>query len=176
MTDEFLKYLALELNRSPLTIEAYRRDLEQCALFLGKSFAEATLPDLRSWLASLARSGDSPRTLRRKAQALRSLFRWMRKRGIRPDNPAADIVLAKPDRPLPTVARPDQLERLIADGVPGPDPARSIRDTLIIELLYSCGLRQAELLSLTDADIDTRAGRMRVRGKGRKVRVIPIPP
>lgn len=183
MIEEFLRYLGLERNRSALTIEAYRRDLEQCARFLRESgteppvdLASASLRHLRAWIAALATEGDAPRTLRRKTQALRSMYRWMQKRGIRTDNPAADITLAKTNRPLPTIARPDQLETLISDGVPGPDPTRSIRDTLIIELLYSCGLRQAELLNLTNADVDTRTGRMRVVGKGDKTRIIPLPP
>lgn len=180
MLDRFLTYLRLELNRSPLTVEAYRRDLGQLAGFLSPAAPEAfdaasvTAADLRAWLAAMSRAGDSPRTLRRKTQSARSLFRWMRKTGLRPDNPAADITLAKTSKPLPVFVREDEMEQLLAAPLPGSDPVVRMRDHLTLELLYTCGLRQAELLSLTDADIDTRAFRITVTGKGSKTRVIPI--
>lgn len=172
MIQRYIEFLRLELARSPHTLEAYRRDLKQLADFIAPvPLEEARTTDVRRWLAALGRDGDAPRTLRRKTQAARSLFRWMQKRGIRPDNPAADIILAKPAKPLPTFVREDEMESLLQ-----PDTAPEERDRIILELLYGCGLRQSELLALTDADVDTRSGRMTVLGKGRKTRVIPLAP
>ena len=172
MLTHYLEYLRLELSRSPHTLGAYRRDLTQLADFIAPvSLEEASTTDVRRWLAALARDGESPRTLRRKTQAARSLFRWMQKRGLRHDNPAADIILAKPSKPLPTFVREEEMESLL-----DPDGIIAERDRVILELLYGCGLRQSELLDLTDANTDTDSGRLTVTGKGRKTRVIPLAP
>lgn len=176
--DSFLEYLRLELNRSPLTVEAYGRDLREMTDTLcggdPQALATITSRDLRRWLADMGRRGLSARTLRRKTQAARSLFRYMRKRGLRTDNPAADITLARPPHPLPAYVRSDEMEQLLADPPAGPDPVRDMRDNLILEMLYGCGLRQAELLALTDPDI--HAETITVHGKGSKTRIMPLPP
>lgn len=169
---DYIEYLRLELSRSPHTLEAYRRDLTQLADFIAPvALQEAGATDVRRWIASLGRDGEAPRTLRRKTQAARSLFRWMQKRGLRPDNPAADIILAKPAKPLPTFVREEEMESLLE-----PDGGIEERDRVILELLYGCGLRRSELLQLTDADVDTSGRRLTVLGKGRKTRIVPLAP
>ncbi|MDE6480083.1 MAG: tyrosine-type recombinase/integrase [Muribaculaceae bacterium] len=179
MIGDFLRYLELELNRSKLTADAYGRDLREFAEFLGKdddmSDAETiTTTDVRAWLADMARNGLSPRSLRRKTQAARAFFRWIQKQGIIPNNPAAEVQLAKIGRKLPEFVREQEMETLLDNPVLGGDPALNIRNKLIINILYSCGIRRDELAKITDADIDFHQKEIRVHGKRDKTRIIPV--
>lgn len=179
MISNFLKYLELELNRSKLTADAYGRDLREFAEFLGKdedmSDAETiTTTDVRAWLADMARHGLSPRSLRRKTQAARAFFRWIQKQGFISNNPASEVQLAKIGRKLPEFVRPQEMEELLVNPVLGGDPALNIRNKLIIDILYSCGIRRDELSKITDADIDFHQKEIRVHGKRDKTRIIPV--
>lgn len=179
MVSDFLKYLELELNRSRLTVEAYGRDLRELASFLGKDAdmpeaSEITTAEIRGWLADRARNGISPRSLRRKTQAVRAFFRWIQKQGEISNNPASEVQLAKIGRKLPEFVREQEMEQLLDNPIPGGDPALSIRNKLIINILYSCGIRRDELAKITDADIDIHAKEIRVHGKRDKTRLIPI--
>lgn len=179
MREKFLTYLELELNRSRLTVEAYGRDLQELAEFLGKDTdlhdaEEISTSDVRAWLAEMSRKGISPRTLRRKTQAARAFFRWMQKQGQISTNPAAEVQLAKIGRKLPEFVREQEMETLLSTPQLGGDPALNIRNKLIINILYSCGIRRDELAKITDADIDIHAKEIRVHGKRDKTRLIPI--
>ncbi len=176
----FEEHLRGELGRSPLTVEAYLRDLQAFAAYMaapeGFSPQEIGVNDVRSFLADRSRRGDSPRTLRRKTQSLRAYFRYLRRRGLTKVNPAADVILAKPDKPLPEFVTAPQMEQIIAEC--NPDASRcdgdASRDSLIIELLYSTGIRQAELLALRECDLNASTCELRITGKRRKQRVIPL--
>ena len=177
----FEEHLRGELGRSALTVEAYLRDLEAFAAYMaspdGFSPEEVGTNDVRSFLADRSRKGDSARTLRRKTQSLRAYFRYLRHRGLSTTNPAADIALAKPDKPLPEFVPTHQMEEVLSNfqeeaSASNPDHAR---DSLIIELLYSTGIRQAELLALRERDLNVATCELRVTGKRRKQRVLPIP-
>lgn len=179
MLSEFLQYLELELNRSRLTVDAYGRDLRELAAFLGRDEGmqdadSVTTADVRAWLADMARKGLSPRSLRRKAQAARAFFRWIQKKGEISHNPAAEVQLAKIGRKLPEFVREQEMEELLDDPVLGGDPALNIRNKLIINILYSCGIRRDELSKITDADIDFHQKEIRVHGKRDKTRIIPV--
>ena len=179
MLPEFLQYLELELNRSPLTAVAYGSDLREMAAFLGKDeemvdAASISTADVRAWLADMARNGISPRSLRRKTQAARAFFRWIQKQGEIKNNPAAEVQLAKIGRKLPEFVREQEMEELLANPIPGGDPALNIRNRLIINILYSCGIRRDELAKITDADIDFHQKEIRVHGKRDKTRIIPV--
>lgn len=179
MIRDFLTYLELELNRSRLTAEAYGRDLRELAKFLGKdddlSDAETvTTTDVRAWLADMARNGISPRSLRRKTQAARAFFRWIQKQGIISNNPAAEVQLAKIGRKLPEFVREQEMEELLDTPTLGGDPALNIRNKLILNILYSCGIRRDELSKITDADIDFHQKEIRIHGKRDKTRIIPV--
>ena len=152
-------------------------------------FDDMTTSDIRSWVAHISRKGEKATTVRRKTQSVRAFFHYLCRVGLRNDNPAADIILAKLPRPLPHFVREEQMENLMA-GDPAPDRAaerdgrkkndadgsatRRALDHLVIHLLYATGIRAAEALTLTDTDIDFRRREMRVFGKGRKERVIPL--
>ncbi len=179
MIDEFLQYMRLELNRSRLTAEAYGRDLREFAAFLGCRDLDPAAPDtkmIRKWIATLADSGNSPVSLRRKTQSLRAYMRWAMKRGLRDDNPAAEVTLAKLPRHLPDFVKSDEMEFLLdSDGMPA-ESYRYARQHIVLNLLYTLGLRQAELIALTDADVSIPALEIKVTGKRAKQRVLPIPP
>ena len=179
MISEFLTYMGLELNRSKLTVEAYGRDLRELSAFLGKGeemedASTISTTDVRAWLADMARNGISPRSLRRKTQAARAFFRWMQKQRGMATNPAAEVQLAKIGRKLPEFVREQEMEELLESPILGGDPALNIRNKLIINILYSCGIRRDELAKITDADIDFHQKEIRVHGKRDKTRIIPV--
>lgn len=188
LVEEFLSYLRLELNYSPLTVDAYRRDLTQWAEFAtGKAEEVTTSPldllspfdvttnDLRQWIGSLARGGCAPRTIRRKASALRAFFRYlMRNHGLKA-NPASALTLSRPSKELPVYIRPNETEELLsADNPAATDDFNELRDRLIVEMFYSTGMRCQELVDLLDINVDTRRGELKVHGKRNKERIIPF--
>ncbi len=179
MLNSFLTYIRCELNLSTLTVSAYKRDLEQWIDFATGGKPETLNPfdvqtgDLRLWVASLAKRGDTPRTIRRKIQALRAFFRYLMVRHDARSNPAADLELAKTDRPLPVFVRQEETKAILNDEF---DPKNfvEVRDRLIILMLYTTGMRASELMGLRDAAVDTRKGELKVLGKRNKERIIPF--
>lgn len=181
--DDYIKYIRYELNLSAHTVSSYERDLRQFAAFLstksGESLAGidlllATRADLRAWMVALSKARMQPRSIRRKAQALRSFYRWAMTRGLVPDNPAAELHLAKPAKRLPQYVRDADMERILDATEPEPDDFIAVRDHLIVDMLYQTGIRRAELISLLDTDVDTAARRIKVMGKRAKERIVPI--
>ncbi len=179
MIDSFLTYIRCELNLSAHTVDAYKRDLYQWADFATQSRPEILHPesvttnDLRIWIASRSRQGDSARTIRRKVQALRAFFKYMMKRKGLQENPAMEITLAKTDRPLPVYVRQSETETILDDNLDLNDFIQ-VRDRLIIMLIYETGLRCSEVMQLIDADVDTNKGELKVLGKRNKERIIPF--
>lgn len=167
------------MNRSSLTADAYGRDLRELAAFLGKD-SDLSNPDgistadVRAWIASMSRKGLSPRSLRRKTQAARAFFRWLQKQGVVSINPAAEVQLAKIGRKLPEFVREQEMEDILENPINGGDPALNVRNKLIVNILYSCGIRRDELAKITDADIDFFQKEIRVHGKRDKMRIIPV--
>lgn len=180
MIAAFLQYLALELNRSDLTVEAYGHDTRQFAMWITNGHpadfdpASVTVADVRAWLTQLAAGGDTPRTIRRKTQSLRAFFLFLRKRGVIPTNPAADLKLAKIGKPLPNFMREEELEKALS-VTPEESDIYQVRDYIIVDLLYSTGMRRAEILALTDDDVDRSSCQLRITGKRRKQRLMPLP-
>ncbi|MDE6409754.1 MAG: tyrosine-type recombinase/integrase [Muribaculaceae bacterium] len=181
--EEFISYLSHELNRSPHTVEAYIRDISQFRSWITANRASAfdpssvTTSDIRAWIGTLAKT-DSSSTLRRKTQSLRAYFRWLLKQGKIGANPAADVTLAKKGKHLPEFVRENEMEELLASTPPAESEEDSIisaRNRLIISILYSTGIRQAELLGLKDSDISFSSKEAKVTGKRNKQRIIPIP-
>lgn len=179
LLNDFITYMKVELNRSTLTIEAYHRDLIQFFDWLkgtnpeGIIYEEITTSDIRAWLSYLA-TNDSANTIRRKTQSLRAFFKWLRKQKIIKSNPAADVILAKKKKSLPEVVREEEMEAILTPGE-GDNSYTQIRNHLILNILYSTGIRQAELLALKDSDINFSSQEMKVTGKRNKQRVIPLP-
>lgn len=182
---QFLPYLRHELNRSQLTVDAYERDIRQFIAWLGShdsknlDLAAVTLSDVRNWIAFLAREKHTATTLRRKAQSIRALFRFLLRRGYVDVNPAADLSLPKLPKSLPNVVRADEMAgvmRLEEEAAKlDPDDEETLLTTLILDLLYTLGIRRAELISISDTDISHSEGEIKILGKRSKERIVPVP-
>ena len=183
----FLSWLRVEKNYSPATIRAYAADLEQFTRFCDEGPAEAadppapppgldpariTLRTVRGFLGALSAQGLAASTLGRKLAALRSFFRFLNREGLLQDNPARPIPSPRKPKTLPAVLTVDEASRLLE--TPGGPPRSPLRDRALLELLYSSGLRVSELTSLDLEDVDLRGGSVRVRGKGRRERIVPV--
>lgn len=174
LIETFEAYLAHQANASPHTIKGYGSDLRQFASFLterGTTLAAVDVHGVRAWLASLA--GATRKTsIARKLAALKHFFRHCARRGARPDDPAATLAAPKRERFLPPHLTVDEMFRVL-DGIRAPGPTAA-RDRAILELLYSTGIRVSELVQLDWVDVDARGALVRVLGKGRKERVVPV--
>ena len=173
----FLTYLTVERGASPHTLRNYEADLRQFLAFL-RTAHDGSLPApanvdtyaVRSFLAARAGRGDAKSSIGRKLATVRSLFKYLGREGIVEQSPAATVVTPKKDQRLPRVLSADDAARLMDH----PDRAqpRSPRDQAILEVLYSAGVRVAELVGLNVEDVDLEAGAATVMGKGRKERVV----
>lgn len=171
----FLDHLGNERRLSPLTVKHYRRDLET----LGKWCAEQDIcgwerldtQHIRAFVAGRHRTGLSGRSIQRQLSAIRSFFRFLMREGVARYDPAAGVSAPKSPRKLPDTMDVDQTARLL--DAHDDDPL-AVRDRAMCELMYSSGLRLAELVSLDLNDLDVREGSVRVTGKGAKTRVLPV--
>ena len=176
LSDRFLRRLEQERNCSPHTLRAYGADLAEFASFLDKQGSggvdAVTHLLLRKFMAQLRARGVARSTIARKLATLRSFFRFLCKQEILHVNPAIALRTPKREKRLPHVLSVEEVTRLLnaASG----DDLQSLRDCAILELLYSTGMRVAELVSLDVRDIDFSAEITRVTGKGRKQRICPI--
>ncbi|MDH5334521.1 MAG: tyrosine recombinase [Thermoleophilia bacterium] len=164
--------LVLAAQRSPRTVDAYRRDLAKLHGFLDAPVAGASAEDLERWLASMRADGLAPSTVARRLAAARSYFRHQMLLGARDDNPAAELKPPRRSRTLPRTLSPAETERLI-DAATGTQP-RAMRDRALVELLYGAGLRVSEALGLVKASVDLDGRLVRVLGKGGKERIVPL--
>jgi len=173
--EQFLHHLDIERRLSPHTLSGYRRDLEQARRFFADqriaAWRDVTAHHLRALIAACHRAGSGGRSLQRLLSALRSFYRYLLRERAASANPAVGIRAPKAPRRLPKTLDVDQAARLLDWDSAEP---LAIRDRAIMELLYSSGLRLSELLHLELADLDLKDATVRVTGKGRKVRVVPV--
>lgn len=179
MLQKFLTYLRCELNYSVHTVSSYSRDIfgflkfvcgAETATFRPES---VTTSDIRAWLALRSKSGCTPRTLRRNLQSLRAFFRYLCLIGVSEYNPAAEVSVARPHDSLPSFIREEETNNFLDTPYDHADLKES-RDRLILNMLYSTGMRRAEIISLKDADIDLNRRELKVLGKRNKERIIPF--
>jgi integrase/recombinase XerC/integrase/recombinase XerD len=162
-------------DRAPRTRRAYRADLTELARWAGdRGIAPTRVAprDVRRYVAHLSRSGASPSTSARKLAAARALFTTLREHGQIAHNPAELVSSPRRPRELPRVLSARDASRLLA-GIAASSPLE-LRDRAMFELAYSCGLRAEELVSLGWEDLDFDAEQLRVEGKGRKTRLVPV--
>jgi integrase/recombinase XerC len=192
MIQHFLNYIAVEKKYSEKTVEAYRDDLRDFCRFLGwepEDFNPENIDetDVKSWMLDMIEEQhQSPRSVKRRLSALRSFYKFLLRQGKVKRDITARIIPPKADKPLPVFFREEEMTRALSNSEAvlqcnGPTAKRSDsetvqRDDLIISLLYQTGMRQAELLNLTDADFDLTQGQVRIFGKRRKERIVPIGP
>jgi integrase/recombinase XerC len=176
LLEPFLEHLEWERNLAPATLLAYRREVVAFADFavaeLGIASPSSVRPaTVRAHLAELHARGLSARSVARALASLRTYFRFLLAEGAVKSNPASSVPHPKDVQPTPSVADRYAIEELL-EGFP--DTAGGRRDRAIVELLYAAGLRVSELtgLDLVDADLSRRT--LRVRGKGRKERLVPF--
>lgn len=192
MIQRFLDWLQYERRYSLRTVSEYGDDLRAFAELLGgeEKFdpARADTTDVKTWMVDMLDSGLSPRTVKRRLSALRSFYKYLLRQGLVKRDITQGVIAPKTDKPLPVFFRESEMEREQAIGereldelMHSPDGEASprevfelTRDNLIISMLYQTGMRRAEIVGLTDGDIDLKEGVIRVFGKRRKERAVPI--
>lgn len=174
----FVLHLEAERRASPRTVIEYGRDIEGLAAFARGRNADAASDVreidvylLRAWLAALARR-NAASSISRKVAAVRTWMRWLRRRGHIAACPADELATPKVHRGLPTLLSVDSAKEVVE--APSNDTLSGIRDRAILELLYGSGLRVSELCGVDLEAIDLGGATVRVLGKGRKERVVPL--
>lgn len=172
---EFREYMRSEKQFSERTITSYERDLSKFTAFCAQhsltSLEQLKARDIRQNLTHLHRAGLSGKSLHRWLSALRSFFNFCIRQGWQSHNPADDVQAPKANRHLPKVLDVDQSAQFVS--VEG-DEFLNCRDRAILELLYSSGLRLAELAATNVQDPDLNEGMIEVTGKGNKTRILPV--
>lgn len=171
--EKFMRYLEIEKNYSKYTILNYRLDLEDFNKFLGDTELEKIdYLTLRKYLAILKEKNLGTRTIGRHLSSLRSFFRFLTREGILKSNPIVSVSSPKQEKHLPLFLTEDEVTRLIEAVLPKDE--RGLRDRAILETFYSTGVRISELVGLNLQDLDFIGGIVKVRGKGKKERIVPI--
>ena len=181
LVEEYLRQLSGQRDLSAHTVRAYRTDLLGLLTHLARlgvtDLGDVDLRDLRSWLARQQSLGQARSTLQRRSAAVRVFFAWAYAAGHLPANPAAGLRSPKTVRALPpTLEQADAAEMLAAAIAAAQESGGPVgaRDVAILELLYATGMRVAELCGLDLGDLDTDRQVVRVFGKGRKERTVPL--
>ena len=178
----FLAFMEAEKNASPRTLEAYRRSLGQYRGWMAGRFTAwqaCTTGDFRTWLYEALNQELKPATIRLRFAALRSFYLYLMRREGLSANPLETLALPKARHSLPVHLNLSQMEELLSLPLRTPPDKKSppwlpLRDAAILELFYSCGMRLSELVSLNADALQDDGDCVRVLGKGRKVRIIPV--
>ncbi|NOY64130.1 MAG: tyrosine recombinase XerC [Nitrospirae bacterium] len=169
---EFLRYMEIERNASAHTLRAYRQDIEMFLASVKTPLPEIEPTDIRGFIARRLKEGKNKTTVNRQLATLRSFFRFLHREGYITKNPARLIPNPKTEKKLPRFLTVDETFQLVEK--PEDFGFLSIRDRAILELLYGCGLRVGELASLTLDDVNLREALIRVKGKRKKERIVPV--
>jgi len=187
---QFIRYLSLEKNASPHTCRCYGKDLEEFEDFLKKSemylsasgrveIEKADRMAIRKYMSLLHRKNKKS-SIARKISTLRSFFKYLTREQVIASNPAKSVSTPKVEKTLPTTLTVDEAFRLMESPKSIPEKSSGVskesrlRDRAILELLYSSGLRVSELVGLNLDQLNPDLGIVRVMGKGRKERIVPV--
>jgi len=173
--ERFLDATWAERGLSDNSLQSYRHDLLRLRERLGrrgKSLDAANREDLLGVLAAEVRQGKSPRTVSRYLSAYRQYYRWLLREGVIDSDPVALIESPRIGRGLPKALTEEQVEALLA--APDTDTLLGLRDRAMLELMYATGLRVSELVNLELVNLNLNQGVVRVLGKGRKERLVPM--
>ena len=172
---EYIAYLHAIKHYSKATLDAYYRDIKRFIIFLAESrrheFLAVDADDVRAFISLRRRQGLASSSSQRLLSSLRGFYQYLLKDKLIAINPVADVRAPKKEKKLPQVLDVDQMDQLLADEG---QLVLEIRDHAMLELMYSSGLRLAELVAMNINDIDKRAGQVMVTGKGNKTRYLPV--
>lgn len=183
--DEFIQYIELEKGYSTHTRKGYQTDLLQFMAFIEKNSWSIRINEagqlqdvdpvvIRKYLGQLHRDQLKKTSIGRKIAALKSFFKYLVRRGILETNPAEFVQTPKKEKYIPLFLSVDEMTTLL-DKV-FTEEEMGLRNRAMLELLYSSGIRRAELIGLNEGDIDFGQALVRVRGKGKKERIVPVGP
>lgn len=174
----FIQYLQFEKRYSPHTIVAYQNDLKQFFSFLEKQYdlkdaVEIRHQHIRSWIVDVMNQKTIPRSVNRKLSTLKTYFKFLLKKKEIIKNPMQKVIAPRVSQRLPVFVEQENLKNLFSNidfgaGFSG------LRDRMMLEILYSTGMRRAELINLTNEKVDMRKCQFTVLGKGNKERIIPF--
>ena len=172
----YLEYLEIERNYSAHTILSYEKDLSSLVQFLHRegidSFNKVHKESLRAFIGSLLDEGFGQRSIARKIASMRSFFKYLRRQKKIDGNPALVLITPKVGKRLPCYLDEESVQRLLSS--PDQSTPNGKRDTAILELFYSTGIRLSELIDLNVDDLKKEEGLIKVKGKGRKERIVPV--
>ncbi len=178
--DSFIAYLTLEKNYSKHTVSAYKKDIEEFSLFCEVTFGveDVVFVDynlIRSWIVSLVNSSVTNRTINRKVASLKAYYKFLLRIEEIKVNPLAKHKALKTAKKIEVPFSEEEMQNVLSQ-ITYEDNFEGIRDKLIIELLYSTGIRRAELVNLKIVDVDLFQGNLKVLGKRNKERIVPLLP
>ena len=174
--DQFITYLQAERRYSPLTVKAYRRDLEDCLEYLSSAYGvedlcAMTSPMVKSFLVHLKEKGLANRSVNRMISTLKTFYKYALREGLVEKSPMFAVKNLKQPQQLVKFVSESDINKVSFENV---DDYTIKRDELLFELLYQTGIRKAELIGLRDKDVDRSAMRIKVLGKRDKERYIPV--
>ncbi len=178
--EHFIKYLKYERRYSEHTVRAYQKDLEQFYNFLKDSGYNDNFSDykeveklIRGWLIKLIEDKISERTINRKFSTLKTYFKFLVQQEKIRRNPMTKIYLPKISKRLPQFVDEEKMNLLLEEDY-FKDDFSGIRDRLIIEILYQTGIRLSELINIKDSDVDFNSSQLKILGKRKKERIVPL--
>lgn len=175
LLDKYLRYLRDERRYSTATIVSYQRDIHQFIEFINainvSDCCEVDSLHVRNFAGSRRRRGISASSLHRCLSAIRGFYKYLQREDLVENNPVADVSAPSIEKKLPNLLDVDEINRLLTEG---PQNPLKLRDHAMMELMYSSGLRLAELVNLNLDRVDLSQGQVYVLGKGNKSRYLPI--
>ena len=187
MIQRFLDYIAIEKRYSERTVKEYGDDLRMWCEFLGWSVedfdpSQLDANDVKGWMIHMLDKGVSARSVKRRLSAVKSLYRFLLSVGVVKVNITSKVIVTKVDKPLPVFFKESEMEAFKSrnvmpaydEGMDKVEWLEQMRDYLVVELLYQTGMRRAELAGLKDGDVDLCARQVRVFGKRKKERLVPL--
>ena len=187
MIRRFLDYIAIEKRYSERTVKEYGDDLKAWCAYLGWSVedfdpGQLDAEDVKGWMVEMLEAGRSPRSVKRRLSAVKSLYRFLLGLGLVKVNITSMVILPKTDKPLPVYFRESEMNAFkernkmpsYEEGMDKAEWLEAMRDYLVVELLYQTGMRRAELAALKDEDVNVGVRQIKVFGKRRKERIVPI--
>ncbi len=177
-SQSFFNYLEFEKRYSYHTLISYKTDIDQFTNFLLSQFELEDLliarhTHVRTWIVHMMQNDINAKSINRKISALKSFYNFLKKQGLIKKSPMLKVIAPKVGKRLPKYVESEQIQRLLTDEL-FEDGFSGDRDGLIIDLLYSTGIRRAELIGLKEKDVNFYNNNIKVYGKGSKERLIPV--